>query len=123
MGVTNRLCYRKVTIKKASKRVHHVELTSIRHRYVEDQISRNFPVISMYIFNVIPLVEKSTSFPRTFFAVISMVEKATLFPRTFFDVISMIKKSTLFSRTFFDVISLVQISMLFLLTFFDIISI
>ena len=97
MGVTNRLCYRKVTIKKASERVHYVELASIRHRYVKDQISRNFPLISMYIFDVIPLVEKSTSFPRTFFDVIS---KATLFARTFFDEISLVKKFTLFARTF-----------------------
>ena len=52
----------------------HVDLTWILRRYVEDQISTNFYVISTYFFDVISLVKKSTSFPRTFFDVISMVE-------------------------------------------------
>ena len=74
----------------------HVDSTWILHRYVEDQISTNFHVISAYFFDVISMVEKSTWFPRTFFDVISLVEKSTWFPRTFFDVISMVEKSTLF---------------------------
>ena len=73
----------------------HVDSSWIR-RYVEEQISTNFYVISSYFFDVILVVEKSTSFPRTFIDVISLVEKSTLFPRTFFDVISMVKNSTLF---------------------------
>ena len=81
-----------------------VHSTWILRRYVEDQISTNFHVVSTYFFDVISLVKKSTSFPRTFFDVISMVEKSTSFPRTFFDVILMVEKSTLLPRTFFDVI-------------------
>ena len=115
----------------------HVDSSWIR-RYVEEQISTNFYVISSYFFDVILVVEKSTSFPRTFIDVISLVEKSTLFPRTFFDaismgkkstlfprtfirVISMVEKSTLLPRTFFDVICLVEICRLFFLTFFDVI--
>ena len=86
------------------KRAHHVESTWILRRYVEDQISTNFHVISAYFFDVISMVEKSTWFPRTFFDVISLVEKSTWFPRTFFDVISMVEICTLFLLTFFDVI-------------------
>ena len=48
--------------------------------YIEDQISTNFHVISSYFFDVISLIEKSTSFPRLFFYVILMIEKSTLFP-------------------------------------------
>ena len=81
----------------------HIDSTSILCRYVEDQTSTNFHVISTVFFDVIS----------------SMVEKSMLFPRTFFDVISMAEKSTLLPRTFFDVISLVEISTLFLLTFFE----
>ena len=99
----------------------HVDSTGILRRYVEDQISTNFHVISSYFFDVILMVRKSTSFPRTFFDVISLIQKSTLFPRTFFDVISLIEKSTLFPRTFFDVICLVEICTLFLLTSFDVI--
>ena len=112
-----------------------VNSTSILQRYIEDQISMNFHVISTYFFDVISPIEKSTSFPRSFLDVISLVEnsallsrtfygvillvkKPTLFPRAFFDVISMVEKLTLFPRTFFDVISMVKISMLFLLTLF-----
>ena len=68
-------------------------------------------------------MEKSTSFPRTFFDVILLVEKSTLFPGTFFDVISIVKKSILFPHKFFDAISLVGKPMLFPLTFFDVILI
>ena len=100
----------------------HVDSTWILRRYVEEQISTNFHVISAYFFDVISMVEKSTWFPRTFFDVISMVEKFTWFPRTFFDVISMVEKSTWFPRTFFDVISLVEKSTWFPRTFFDVIS-
>ena len=91
--------------------------TSNRRRYVEDLISTNFHVISTYFFDIISLIEKSTSFSHTFFDVISMVEISTFFPRTFFYVISMSKKSMLFPRTFFDVISLVEKSTLFPLSF------
>ena len=91
-----------------SQRAHHVESTWILRRYVEDQISANFHVVSTYFFDVISLVEKSTSFPRNFFDVISMVEKSTSFPRTFFDVISMVEISTVFLLTFFDVILMVE---------------
>ena len=62
----------------------HVNSTRILRRYVEDQISTNFHVISTYFFDVILLVEKSTWFPCIFFNVISLVEKSTLFPRIFF---------------------------------------
>ena len=99
----------------------HVDLTWILCRYVEDQISTNSHNISTYIFDVISMVEKSTSFPRTFFDVILLVEKSMLFPRTLFDVILMVQKSTLFPRTFFNIICLVKICTLFLLTFLDVI--
>ena len=99
-----------------------VDSTWILHRYVEDQISTNFHVISTYFFDKISLIEKSTSFPRTFFGVISMVKKPTLFPRTFFGVFSLVEISTFFPRTFFDVILIVEKSTLFPRTFFDVIS-
>ena len=82
----------------------HVDSTWILRRYVEEQISTNFHVISAYFFDVISMVEKSTWFPRTLFDVISLVEKSTWFPGTFFDVISMVEICTLFLLTFFDVI-------------------
>ena len=66
-------------------RLIHVDSTWILRRYVENQISTNFRVISAYFFDVISMVEKPTWFPRTFFDVISMVKKSTLFPRTFFN--------------------------------------
>ena len=103
-------------------RLIHVDSTWILRRYVENQISTNFRVISAYFFDVISMVEKPTWFPRTFFDVISMFEKSTLFPRTFFDVNSMVEKSTLFSRAFISAISIVETCTLFLLTFFDVIS-
>ena len=74
----------------------HVDSTWILRRYVEDQISTSFHVISAYVFDVILMVEKSTSFPRTFFDVISLVKKSALFSRTFFDVILMVENSTYF---------------------------
>ena len=85
-----------------------VDSTWILHRYVEDQISTNFHVISTYFFDVISLIKKYTSFPRTFFGVISMVQKSTLFSLDFFDVTLMIEKSTLIARTFFDEISIAR---------------
>ena len=100
----------------------HVDSTWIIRRYVEDQISTNFHVISTYFFDAISLIEKSTSFPRNFFDVISLVEKSTLFPRTFFDVISMVEISMVFLLTFFDLILMVEKSTLFARTFFDKIS-
>ena len=90
-----------------------VDSTWTLRRYVKDQISTNFHVISAYFFDVISMVQKSTWFPRTFFDVISLIEKSTWFPRTFFDVISLVEKSTWFPRTFFDVISMVEKSTLF----------
>ena len=93
------------------QRAHHVEpclfnvdITSIRPR----PNFNDFQVISAYFFNVISMIEKPTSFPRTFYDVILLVKKSTLFPCTFFDVISMVEKSTLFPRTHFDVISMVE---------------
>ena len=91
--------------------------TWILRRYVQDQISTNFHVISTNFFEVISLIEKSTSFPRTFVDVISMVEKSTLSPRTIFDVVSIVEKSTLFPRTFYNVTSMVEKSTLFPRTF------
>ena len=99
----------------------HVDSMWILRRYVEDEISTNFHVIFKYFFDVILMVKKSRSFPRTLFNVISMVEKSTLFSRTLFDLISLVQKSTLFPRTFFDVICLVEICTLFLLTFLDVV--
>ena len=93
----------------------HVDSWRILRRYLEDQISTNFHVISTYFFGVILLIKKSTSFPRNFFDLISIVEKSTLFARTFFDVISMVGKSTLFPFTFFHVVSMVEKSTVFLI--------
>ena len=58
---------------------NHVNLTWILRRYVEDQISTSFHVISGYFFDVISIVEKSTLFPRTFICVISVVKNARCF--------------------------------------------
>ena len=99
----------------------HVDSTWILRRYVEDQISTNLHVIYTYFFDVISMVEKSMSFPRTLLDAISLAEKSTLFPRTLFDVISLVETSTLFRRTFFDIISMVEKSALFPRTFFDVI--
>ena len=99
----------------------HIDSNWILRRYVEDQISTNFHVISAYFFDVISMVEKSTWFPRTLFDIISLVEKSMWFPHPLFDVISLVEKFTWFPGTFFNVISMVEICMLFLLTFFDVI--
>ena len=58
-----------------------VDSTWILRGYVEDQISTNFHVVSMYFLDVISLIKKSMAFPRTFFDVILMVIKSTLFPQ------------------------------------------
>ena len=79
----------------------HVDSTSISRGYVEDQILTNFHVVCTYFFDLISMIEKCTSFPRTFFDVILLVEKSILFPRTFIGVISLFEKSTLFPHTFF----------------------
>ena len=50
-----------------------VDSTWTLRRYVKDQISTNFHVISAYFFDVISMVQKSTWFPRTFFDVISLI--------------------------------------------------
>ena len=90
-------CFTLFRCNSSSQQAHHVELTTwILRRYVEEQISTNFHVISAYFFDVISMVEKSTWFPRTFFDVISMVEICTLFLLTFFDVILMGKNSKSF---------------------------
>ena len=102
------------------RRIDHqfdVDITSVRER----RSFNEFHVISTYFFDVISLVEKSTSVPRTFFNVISLIAISTFFPSTFFDVNSMLEKFTLFPGTFFNVISLVEKSTLFPLTFFDVI--
>ena len=83
-----------------SQRAHHVKSMSILRRYVEDQITTNFHVISTHFFDLISLVEKSALFLGTFFDVISMDEKSTLFPRTFFDVISLVKITRCFHLLF-----------------------
>ena len=85
-----------------------VDSTWILCWYVENQILTNFQVISTYFFDVILLIEKSMSFPRSFFGVISMTEKTTLFPRSSFVLISLVEWSKLLPRTFFDVVSLVK---------------
>ena len=95
----------------------HVDSTWILRRYVEEQISTNFHVISAYFFDVISMVEKSTWFPRTLFDVISLVEKSTWFPGTFFDVISMVEICTLFLLTFFDLILMGKDLTLFLVSY------
>ena len=95
----------------------HVDSTWILRRYVEEQISTNFHVISAYFFDVISMVKKSTWFPRTLFDVISLVEKSTWFPGTFFDVISMVEICTLFLLTFFDLILMGKDLTLFLVSY------
>ena len=102
---------------------HYVQCTTlILHWYIEDQISTKFHVTFTYFFDVISLMRKSTSFPRTFVPVILLLQKSTLFPRTFFDVILMVGKSTLFSHSFFDIILIDKKSALFPRTFFDKVS-
>ena len=106
----------------------------ILHRHVKCQISTNFHVISTNFFDVISLIEKSTSFPRTFFLcnfdgrknhVVSKYffwcnfdgRKIHVLPRTFLDVISLVEISK-----FFHVISMVEKSTVFTRTFFEEIS-
>ena len=96
----------------------HVDSTSILRRYVEQQISTNFFVISTYFFDLILLIEKSTLFPRTFFDAISMAKKFMWFPRPFIGLILLVEKSMSFAWTFLDVISMVEKSTLFPRTFF-----
>ena len=100
-----------------SQRTLYAESMLIRRWYYVDMSKTKFRRISTYLFDVISLIEKSTSFLRTFFDVISMVEKSKLFPHTFFNVISMVEKTTLFPHTFFDVILMVEKSTLFPRTF------
>ena len=56
-----------------------VDSTWIFRRYVEDQISTTFHVISAYFFDVISMIEISMLFPRTFFDVILMGKNLTSF--------------------------------------------
>ena len=106
---------------KSTPRWINVDSKSKLRQYIEDQISTNFRVISTYFVDVILPIEKSTSFPRTFFDIISLVKKSKLFPRTYFGVILLVEKSALFPRTFFDVISIVEKSTLSTRTFFGVI--
>ena len=65
---------------EAWKYVHQILLIVDKaSRYVEDQISTNFHVISTNFFDVISLIEKSMSVPHTFFNLISMFEKPVVF--------------------------------------------
>ena len=70
---------------------------------------------------LISMVQKSTSFPRSFFGVILMVQKSTFFPPTFFGEISLVEISTSFTHTFFRCNLMVEKPMLFSLAFFDVI--
>ena len=92
-----------------------LDSTLILRPYAEDQIVVNFHVTFTCFFDIILLIEKFTSFPRTFFwrdvdgwkiqvaftyfywCDFSGQKKLMLFPLTFFDVILMVEKSTLFS--------------------------
>ena len=110
----------------------HVDSTSILRRYVEGQISKNFCVISRYFFNVISMVQKSTSFSRTFFWCNfdgrKMHVVTTYFFRYNFDVQKVRVVSAHFFRCNFSgqkihVVSSKNSSLTFLfpLTFFDVI--
>ena len=102
---------------------HYVQCTTlILHWYIEDQISTKFHVTFTYFFDVIPLMRKSTSFPRTFVPVILLLQKSMFYARTFIGLILLAKKSTLFPRTFFDIILIDKKSALFPRTFFDKVS-
>ena len=94
----------------------HVNSTWILRRYIEDQISTIFLVISTYFFDVISMVEKSTLVPRTSIKVISLVQKSTLFPYTFFNVICLVEICTLFLLTFLDVVLMGKNSTSFLVS-------
>ena len=78
-----------------------LDSTLILRPYAEDQIVVNFHVTFTCFFDIILLIEKFTSFPRTFFDVMSMVEKSKLLSRTFIDVISLVKKNSCVSTYFF----------------------
>ena len=65
-----------------------VDSTSILRRYIKDQISANFQVIPTYFFDVILLIEKSTSSLRifsTYFAGRKIQVNSTYFFRCNFD--------------------------------------
>ena len=94
----------------------HVNSTWILRRYIEDQISTIFLVISSYFFDVISMVEKSTLLPRTSIEVISLVQKSTLLPYTFFNVICLVEICTFFLLTFLDVILMGKNPILFLVS-------
>ena len=117
-----------------------MDSTWILRRYVEDQISTSFHIISTYFFDVISLGEKSTWFPRIFFRCNFAGRKihvvSTYFLRCNFNgqkihihIISKYffrcnfdgRKIHVVSRTFISVISMVEICTLFSLTFFDVI--
>ena len=117
----------------------NVDFRWILCRYVKDQISTNFHVVSTYFFwcnfDGPKIHVVSTYFFRCnfngrkihvvstyFFYVTLMVQKSTSFPRTFFGVISLVEKSTLFSLIFIDVILMVEKSSLFACTFLHEIS-
>ena len=96
-----------------SQLAQHMESMLILCRQVRDQTLKNFHVIFTYLFDVILLIKKSTSFPPAFFNVVSMFEKSTLLLPTYLDVISIAEISTLFSLTFFHVNRMVEKSSLF----------
>ena len=89
-----------------------MDITSICRRQNFDEFPPHFQVL----FDIISLIEKSTSFLLTFFDVILIAEKSTLFRLTSLDVTSLVEKYTLFPLTFSDVILMVEKSALFALT-------
>ena len=112
----------------------HVDSTSILGRYVEQQISTNILVISTYFLDVISLIEKSTSFPRTFFDLIFADPKILVVSTYFFWCNFDDQKINVVSTSFYwcnfagrktqfsaiDVISMAEKSTLFPRTFFDV---
>ena len=117
-----RVCFKWANIKvicwkenfSGSLLLHNGHATSNRRQFDGDitlirrieKISTSLNVISTYLFNVILMWEKLTSWRCTFFDVVSMTEKSTLFGCILLSVISMGKKSTTFGRTLFDLISM-----------------
>ena len=99
-GVFYRLIWHGYIPTGTPRRIHLNSMWILR-RYVKHQFSTGFHVIPTYFFDVISLIKKSTSFPRTFYDVISMVQKLTLFPRVFFDVTSNGRKIHLAITYFF----------------------
>ena len=79
----------------STQRTFHVESTSNWRGYYVDTLNTKFRRIStsfpchFHFFDVISLIEKFTSFPRTFFDVNLIAEESTLFTSTFFDEILM----------------------------------